>query len=102
MKKYELTNETIAHNGVTLYRIRALRDFTCQGVAVTAGTLGGWVYSESNLSHDGTAQITGDARGLWHRSDHWRRSGSLATLTGVPSQGLVRSTEPPPPTKIAP
>lgn len=48
-KKYILTDETIKVNGKTLYRIKALREFS----NVKAGDLGGFVESESNLSHDG-------------------------------------------------
>ena len=57
MKKYELTGETMSHGGRVLYRIKALRDF---GI-VKAGDLGGWVESEKNLSHDGTAWVSGNA-----------------------------------------
>jgi len=54
--KYEMTSDdTISHRGRTLHRIRALRDFG----DVTAGDLGGYVESESNLSHDGDAWIYG-------------------------------------------
>lgn len=55
MKKYELTNETYAGDSFigTLYRIRALRDFG----NVKKGTLGGFVKSEDNLSHDGNCWI---------------------------------------------
>lgn len=44
-KKYEFTGEV--SNG--LKRIRAVRDFG----GVRAGALGGWIKSDSNLSHDG-------------------------------------------------
>jgi len=53
MKKYELTKNT--KNG--LYQIRALRDFG----NTKAGELGGWVYSEYNLSHKGNCWVRGDA-----------------------------------------
>jgi carbonic anhydrase/acetyltransferase-like protein (isoleucine patch superfamily) len=58
MNKFELTNESREVNGVTLYRIRALRDF---GV-VKAGELGGFVEKEANLSQEGNAWVFGDAR----------------------------------------
>jgi predicted acyltransferase (DUF342 family) len=64
MKKYELTDETIDHNGTTLYRIRALRDFG----NVKAGDLGGYIESENNLDHRGdcwvfdNAHVFGNAR----------------------------------------
>ena len=56
-KKYILTDETIEYCGHTLHRIRALRDF-CD---VTAGDLGGYIETESNLSHDGTAWVSDTA-----------------------------------------
>ena len=52
-KKYELSNITIEFNGVTLYRIKALKDFS----DVKAGDLGGWVEKEDNLSQMGDAWI---------------------------------------------
>lgn len=57
-KKYELTDETIEHNGHTLYRIRALRDFG----SVERGQLGGFVESEYNLSHFDDCWIRGNAK----------------------------------------
>ena len=57
-KKYELSNITIEFNGVTLYRIKALKDFS----DVKAGDLGGWVEKEDNLSQSGDAWIGGDAK----------------------------------------
>ena len=59
-KKYELLkNDTItALNGKTLYRIKALIDF---GVVV-AGSLGGYIEKEDNLTHTGNAWVYGDAR----------------------------------------
>ena len=58
-KKYELTDETIQHNGRTLYRIRALTN-VCDGVK--KGDLGGYVEKESNLSHEGRCWIFDDAK----------------------------------------
>lgn len=52
-KKYELTNETLLYAGDTLYRIRALKDFS----DVKAGDLGGYVQYEHNLSHEGDCWI---------------------------------------------
>ena len=61
MKKYELTKEmkTLAH-GTVLHRIRALMDIPRFGVK--AGELGGFVEGENNLSQDGNAWVSGDAR----------------------------------------
>ena len=55
-KKYELTESKI-YCGITLYRIKALRDLW----NVKAGDLGGWVESELNLSHEGNCWIYNDA-----------------------------------------
>ncbi|ENA5783568.1 hypothetical protein ABGK36_003168 [Escherichia coli] len=60
-KKYELLkDQTVFFDGVTLYRIRALRDIPWRGVK--AGDLGGWVASERNLSQRGDAWVYGDAK----------------------------------------
>lgn len=57
-KKFELTETTIEHEGRTLYRIKALRDFA----NVKAGDLGGYLETESNLSHEGDAWLYDNAR----------------------------------------
>ena len=54
MEKYEL----IESDKQGLYRVRALRDFR----DVKTGDVGGYVESESNLSQDGNAWVSGDAR----------------------------------------
>ncbi|WP_019221607.1 hypothetical protein [Bartonella senegalensis] len=56
-KKYKLTDETLKIDGITLYRIRALKDFG----DVKEGDLGGFVEHESNLSHDGNCWIYDNA-----------------------------------------
>lgn len=62
MKKYELTTESIEmplmKQCVTLYRIKALRDFS----DVKAGDLGGFVESEDNLSHEEDCWIYNNAK----------------------------------------
>ena len=58
MKKYRLTDEKIIVGCRTLYRIQALRDFG----DVKEGEFGGWIESEKNLSHEGSAWISGNAR----------------------------------------
>ncbi len=60
IKKYELTDETIQHDGRTLYRIRALVRILSAGVS--AGDLGGYVEMEKNLSHAGDCWVGGNAR----------------------------------------
>ena len=57
-KKYKLTDSAIEFNGVTLYRIKALKDFS----SIKAGDLGGWIEKEDNLSQTDNAWIGGDAK----------------------------------------
>ena len=57
-KKYELTSETIEFNGITLHRIKALKDFSY----VKEGDLGGWIEKEDNLSQIDDAWIGGNAK----------------------------------------
>ena len=56
--KYELTDETMKHNGKTLHRIVALSDFG----KIKKGDKGGWVESEKNLDQKGNAWIADDAK----------------------------------------
>lgn len=58
MKKYELTNETKIWCGKTLYRIKALKSFG----NILKGELGGFIEKEDNLSQDGDAWVSGNAR----------------------------------------
>lgn len=58
MKKYELTEETVKVSEITLYRIRAVRDFG----SVKTGDLGGYIEKEENLSHFGNAWIFGNGK----------------------------------------
>ena len=58
-KKYELTDETKEIGGITLHRIRALRNIPRYGVK--SGDLGGWIEAESNLSQYGKAWVSGEA-----------------------------------------
>jgi len=56
-KKYELTDEVKSFGNITLYRIRALRDF----MNIKKGEVGGFIEKESNLSHSGDAWVYGNA-----------------------------------------
>ena len=56
-KKYKLTDETIKLNGVTLYRIEALKDFG----EIKKGNKGGFIESENNLAHEGDAWVSDNA-----------------------------------------
>lgn len=53
-KKYRLTDETIEVNGHRLFRIQALRDVARD---IKNGDFGGYVESESNLSHYGESWV---------------------------------------------
>ena len=95
MKKYELTDETVRVGSRTLYRVRALCDIP--GWGVKAGDLGGFVESERNLSQDGAAWVSGNARVSGNTQvsgDAWvsgaaRVSGDeILHVTGLPS-GVV-------------
>ena len=58
-KKYIiLENETLEHNGRTLYRIQALKDFS----DVKAGDKGGWIEKEENLSQEDYCWIYDEAK----------------------------------------
>ena len=57
-KKYEITDITMEFGIKTLYRIRALKDFS----DVKKGDLGGWVSSEDNLSQEGNCWIYNEAK----------------------------------------
>ena len=57
-RKYEMTNITMEYEERTLYRIRALKDFS----DVKAGDLGGWVETEYNLSQEGNCWIYDEAK----------------------------------------
>ena len=57
-RKYELTNISMEFKGRTLYRIRALKDFS----DVKAGDLGGWVSNEDNLRQEGNCWIYNNAK----------------------------------------
>lgn len=58
MKKYTLTTTTKQCNNVTLYQIKADRDFG----SISKGDLGGYIEKEENLSHNGDAWVSGNAR----------------------------------------
>ena len=57
-KKYKLTEETINVNGITLYRIEALRNFA----NVKKGDKGGFVEKENNLSQSGDCWVYGNVK----------------------------------------
>ena len=69
MKKYELTTNTIVHNGRTLYQIKALMNF---GI-IREGDLGGYIESEKNLSQEGSAWVSDDA---WVGDNAWVRGNT--------------------------
>jgi hypothetical protein len=85
MKKYRLTDEKILVGCRTLYRIQALRDFG----DVKEGEFGGWIESEKNLSHEGSAWISGDARvsgNAWVYGDaDIKHSSDICSMSGFGS-----------------
>jgi len=58
--KYKLTDDSIVHNEVTLYRTVALKDFD----DIKCGEIGGYVESEDNLSQGGNCWVFCDAKYL--------------------------------------
>ena len=59
MKKFELTSEFVTNIfGKKLFRVKALVEFG----SVKAGELGGYIEKEENLSHNGNACVSGDAK----------------------------------------
>ena len=93
MKKYELTEETKVIVGKTLFRIRALRSFW----DIKAGDLGGFIENERNLSHDGNAWVSDNARVDGYarvdgnaRVDGYARVGDNAR---VDDDGLINSND---------
>ena len=80
MKKYRLTDEKIIVGCRTLYRIQALRDFG----DVKEGEFGGWIESEKNLSHEGSAWIYGNA---WVYGDaDIKTTGDICSMSGFGSK----------------
>lgn len=78
-KKYELLDETIKKSGVAMHRIRALRDVNSW---VKKDSLGGFVESESNLSHDGECWVGPNAyvnRGAVISENAEVRAGAIVT-----------------------
>ena len=58
MNKYELTTETLQLAGLTLHKIKAVKNFG----SVKAGELGGWIESEENLSQADNAWVYNNAK----------------------------------------
>ena len=54
--KYKLTNTKVM-NGMTLYQIQALKDFS----NIKRGDLGGWIQSKKNLSQEGECWVFSNA-----------------------------------------
>ena len=59
-EKYCFTGETKQWLGITLHRIRAVRDIAAFGIV--AGALGGWIEKPENLSVSGDAWVYGNAQ----------------------------------------
>lgn len=83
MKKFELTSEFITNIfGKKLFRVKALVEFG----SVKAGELGGYIEKEENLSHNGNAWVSGDAKvsgNAWVYGDAWvSGNADYATIKG--------------------
>ena len=74
---HEISHEPLTSTG-PLKRIRALRDFKSAGRRVAAGSLGGWVEGEGNLSQEGDCWIFPGCAALGGS----RVEGGAALLTG--------------------
>lgn len=65
MKKYELTSQFVTNVfGTKLFQIKALVSFG----DVSEGDIGGYIEKEKNLSHEGDAWVSGNARVYGHAS----------------------------------
>lgn len=80
MKKYRLTEETTKVGNRPLYRIQALRDFG----NVKEGDIGGYIESEKNLSQDGNAWVSGDAR--FYGNADIKKTGDICSMSGFGSE----------------
>ena len=58
MSKFSLTKNTKQWLGITLYQIKAEKDFS----DFNKGDLGGWIEKEDNLSQEGNCWVHGNAR----------------------------------------
>jgi carbonic anhydrase/acetyltransferase-like protein (isoleucine patch superfamily) len=66
MKNFELTNETVVSDfGITLHRIRAIKDIVTPHFTIKSGEFGGFVEKVDNLADNawvsGNAMVYGDA-----------------------------------------
>lgn len=62
-KKYEFVRgDAVNYHGYELYRIRALVSLDGGSSAVKAGALGGYIWCEDNLSHEGQCWVGGNAK----------------------------------------
>jgi hypothetical protein len=67
MKKFKLTKTFKIENGVKLFQVQSLKDFS----NIKKGELGGWVEKEKNLSQEGNCWIYDNARiydNAWKKS----------------------------------
>ena len=62
MKKYKFTGETMVFEGHLLQQIRYVRNVEY----IDKGTVGGWIESEDNLSHEGACCVNGNAKVFGH------------------------------------
>jgi len=88
MNKFKLTDNTVTVNGITLYRIEALKDFG----TIKKGEVGGYLQSEDNLSQEGWCWVSGDARifGKARVSEYASVSGEASVFGKASVSGDVR------------
>ena len=88
MKNFELTNETVVNDfGVTLHRIRAVKDIVTSHFKVKAGEFGGFVEKVDNLAGNawvyGDAWVSGNARvygdAMVFRTNHYLVIGPIGS-----------------------
>ena len=61
-KKFELCSDVKQwSDNIVLYRIKALKDFICDGILIRKGDKGGFVQSENNLSQEGNCWVFDDS-----------------------------------------
>ena len=84
MKKYKFTGETKSYMGITLHRIRALKDFG----NVKEGDIGGWIEKEENLSHTGLCWIYDEA--IVREDARVTENARAYNISEISGQALIR------------
>ena len=89
-RKYELCtepeNQCQTKWGRTLSRVRALKEFEVHGHQIKAGDLGGYIWTEENLSQEGSAWVMGD---VWVTRNGRVEGNALAKDNGEIGNGAI-------------